>query len=151
MDNKPPVRLGISKLYRDATESVGQRLPHLNINPNVISLIGFLFTFATVALIRIYPLNVLTLVFSLVFDWLDGVYARKLNKTSYRGYMIDVTLDHVANILLSLALLYSAIGQIFLFLCIINIILLYVSLAKGKHIMLPLRFIIFVLLLLRIA
>lgn len=150
MGDDYPKRLGISRLYRFISENLGAALPLFNVNPNLISLIGFIFTIPAIIFINFYPLNVILIFVSLILDWLDGVYARRLNKVSYRGYMIDVTLDHLANILLSIALLNAYYGKVLLTLSIVNIALLYYSLKIKRHIMFPIRMIIFLILIFRI-
>lgn len=72
-------------------------------------------------------------------DWLDGAAARALKLTSRAGWMLDVTVDRVSEVLMFIVELTN--GNWWWFAAaLFNIALSHYSVVSGKHRILPLRF-----------
>jgi phosphatidylglycerophosphate synthase len=77
----------------------------------------------------------------LMADWLDGATARRQGLVGRRGYVADVAVDRTSEPLLFLADRKSTLGRALLGLWVLNAALAVVSLARGRHLALPLRFV----------
>lgn len=73
-----------------------------HINPNIFTLIGFLINLVASYLVitRRWFLAGLMIIFSGLFDLLDGVAARNLNKVTNFGAFLDSVLDRYSDLLL---------------------------------------------------
>ncbi|MBN2541332.1 CDP-alcohol phosphatidyltransferase family protein [bacterium] len=85
----------LEKRYLKIVEKVGSPFISLGISPNFFTLIGLVFAFLTgIIFYRGYMLvGGLMLWFAGFFDNLDGVIARKSNKVTNFGALLDSTLD----------------------------------------------------------
>ena len=71
----------------------------------------------------------------LLLDALDGVVARSKGQTGSRdGWMVDVAVDRISEIIICLAL-----SRVFILLTIVNLGLAFLSCHYKKHVIVPLR------------
>jgi len=72
------------------------------ISPNQISAIGFVATLISALLIykNLFLLASMTVLIHLICDGLDGHIARKYNKASQLGFLIDHVLDRLSDLIL---------------------------------------------------
>ena len=100
----PQVRKAIA--YR-GTEPVVQLLAKMPISPNTITWLGFLLTIGAAVLIATGHLLAagLLVLFAGLFDILDGALARRINRTTRFGGILDSTLDRLSEATLLLGIL----------------------------------------------
>ena len=100
----PQVRKTIA--YR-VTEPVVQLLAKMPISPNALTWFGFLLTVGAAALIATGHLLAagLLVLFAGLFDMLDGALARRTNRTTRFGGILDSTLDRLSEAALLLGIL----------------------------------------------
>jgi len=124
----PQVRKTIA--YR-ITEPVVQLLAKMPISPNTITWLGFLLTVGAAALIATGHLLAagLMVLFAGFFDILDGALARRTNRTTRFGGILDSTLDRLSEAALLL-------GILVLFLLVEEQSVLFTLLAKKWSILL---------------
>ena len=124
----PQVRKTIA--YR-ITEPVVQLLATTPISPNAITWLGFLLTVGAAALIATGHLLAagLMVLFAGFFDILDGALARRTNRTTRFGGILDSTLDRLSEAALLL-------GILVLFLLVEEQSVLFTLLAKKWSILL---------------
>ena len=84
--------------------------------------------------------------FVLFFDVIDGVVARMRGVTSDSGYITDVSLDRVSE-----AIIFYSLSRICIILVILNTALTLYSYKFEKHIILPIRQGLFILLLIKVT
>jgi phosphatidylglycerophosphate synthase len=94
-------------------------------------------------------LNVALILVIILADWLDGSTARRYNRGSRAGYMIDVVTDRVSEAFIFAAEAETTIGQIFFLLWLVNLALAFYSVSSNRHTSLPLRFVYLVVLIAR--
>ena len=108
----PQVRKTIA--YR-ITEPVVQLLAKMPISPNTITWLGFLLTVGAAALIATGHLLAagLMVLFAGFFDILDGALARRTNRTTRFGGILDSTLDRLseASLLLGILVLFLLVEE----------------------------------------
>jgi len=111
------------------------KLPWPNINPSCITIlaiplsIAFIFSWADN---KILAIVILFLV--IIFDWLDGVVARKYSRASYKGWLIDTITDRFSE-----GIIFIFFGGIWFYLFLVNILLNVISGFLKKNLILPLR------------
>ncbi|MFH1445560.1 MAG: CDP-alcohol phosphatidyltransferase family protein [Nanoarchaeota archaeon] len=120
---------------REALDKIFLKLPLPKINPNTISAASII-----TSLLFVFSLNysallafVLILI-TLLFDWLDGLVAKKHRLASEEGYMVDVTADRMSEGIMFLPFFMPW----FLFFAVNNVLALW-GFKKNKHIIMPLR------------
>lgn len=129
-----PVKLNWVKTIRKYLDGAVIRLPLPNVDPNIISVLSVLFII--IALIfhdHIWWLFTWVLL-SLIFDWLDGVIARKHKRATKKGYLIDVYCDR-----LSEGLLFIVFFNPWFYFFIVNLFLTVYSWKTKIHFVLALR------------
>lgn len=121
--------------------SFGERfIPIPDVNPSWWSLSGLLGTI--VYLYLEHPVTrFLVVLFTWVTDWYDGATARKYDKVTREGYLVDDVIDRFSEGFIFLAdAPHSATARIFFLLWIVNCALTIWSVANHTHRVLPLRF-----------
>ena len=107
-----PVRKAASGYF---TEPVVRLLAGTPVTPNILSWFGFALAVAAAVLIATDYLIIagLVVVFGGYFDMLDGALARRTNRVSRFGSVLDSTLDRVSEgvLLLGVLVLFSARGS----------------------------------------
>ncbi len=108
----PQIRKTIA--YR-ITKPVVQLLATMPISPNTITWLGFLLTVGAAALIATGHLLAagLMVLFAGLFDILDGALARRTNRTTRFGGILDSTLDRLseATLLLGILVLFLLVEE----------------------------------------
>ena len=143
-----PSRLPLASPYRSLLTLLEKRifLPDINLSYyhtlGIVLSVLYLYT-------RTPWLKVAIVVLVLGADWLDGATARRYNRGSRAGYMIDVVTDRVSEAFIFSAESDTTIGQIFFLLWLVNLILAFYSVHSNKHSSLPLRFVYLVILIAR--
>ncbi|HIQ50168.1 MAG TPA: hypothetical protein EYH56_03160 [Nanoarchaeota archaeon] len=135
--------MGYWSKYYSKLDKYFEKLP--KINPDFISLssviLSVVFVYININLFNSHLVNLLLLFLILVLDYLDGVFARKINK---KDEHIDIACDRISELaIFSVPFLYHLLPLV-----IFNIILSVIKLKKNIRfpIVLPLRqgvFIIF--------
>jgi phosphatidylglycerophosphate synthase len=119
-----------------------------DVNPSYYHALGL-----ALSLLYLYAgvpwLKIVIIVLVLWADWLDGATARRYNRGSRAGYIIDVVTDRVSEAFMFAAEADTAPGQIFFLLWLINLALAFYSVHSNKHSSLPLRFVYLVVLIAR--
>ena len=147
MDNIPG-RRSVALPYRSLLTFLEKRVLLPDINPSYYHALGialsvlYLFT-------RTPWLNIALILVIILADWLDGATARRYNRGSRAGYMIDVVTDRVSEAFIFAAAAETAIGQIFFLLWLVNLALAFYSVYSNRHTSLPLRFVYLVVLIAR--
>ena len=97
------------------TEPVVQLLATMPISPNTLTWLGFLLTVGAAALVATGHLLAagLLVLFAGFFDMLDGALARRTNRTTRFGGVLDSTLDRLseAALLLGILVLFLLAGE----------------------------------------
>lgn len=135
-------KLGLVNKLRDNLDRIGLALPLPNVHPNVISGISIITSFAFLASFGFSViLSLLFLILTLLLDWFDGLVAKKFFRTSEEGYLADITSDR-----LSEGIMFVIFFPWFC-LFVLNCALSLMSVARRKHVILPLRhlFVIYLL------
>ena len=135
-----PKRQAIALPYRSVLASFEKRIYLPNIMPS------YYHVFALAASISFFYIDVtwvkvLVLTLILVADWADGATARRNNRCSRSGYMIDVVTDRASEGLIFTAGADMPLGQVFYLLWLVNLGLAYYSIRSDRHLSLPLRFV----------
>jgi len=101
-------RRTLGKYFADPVVTV---LEKTHITPNALTVIGMLITFVAAALVALkHPFAAgWVVLFAGLFDMLDGALARRTNKVSKFGGVLDSTLDRVseASVLIGIAVFYA--------------------------------------------
>jgi len=101
-------RRTLGKYFADPVVTV---LEKTHITPNALTVIGMLITFVAAALVALkHPFAAgWVVLFAGLFDMLDGDLARRTNKVSKFGGVLDSTLDRVseASVLIGIAVFYA--------------------------------------------
>ena len=138
MDNIPQ-RRAITLPYRSVLLFIEKRVYLPNIAPSYYSVFSLVasaaFPFVQAARVRVAGLALI-----LIADWADGATARRYNRSSRSGYIIDVATDRASEGLIFTAAGNTTVGRVFSALWLVNIGLAYYSIRSGHHTSLPLRF-----------
>jgi phosphatidylglycerophosphate synthase len=139
MDNIPQRRT-VALPYRSLLAYVEKRIYLPNITPSYYHVFGLI---ASVLFLYIQAtwVKVLVLALILVADWADGATARRYNRCSRSGYLLDVVTDRASEGLIFAAGAGTVAGQVFYALWLVNLGLAYYSVRSGRHSSLPLRFV----------
>jgi len=101
-------RRTLGKCFADPVVTV---LEKTHITPNALTVIGMLITFVAAALVALkHPFAAgWVVLFAGLFDMLDGALARRTNKVSKFGGVLDSTLDRIseASVLIGIAVFYA--------------------------------------------
>ncbi|MGD1039254.1 MAG: CDP-alcohol phosphatidyltransferase family protein [Dehalococcoidales bacterium] len=101
-------RRTLGKYFADPVVTV---LEKTHITPNALTVIGMLITFVAAALVALkHPFAAgWVVLFAGLFDMLDGALARRTNKVSKFGGVLDSTLDRIseASVLIGIAVFYA--------------------------------------------
>jgi phosphatidylglycerophosphate synthase len=130
---------------RRGTDRIGLALPLPNVNPNVVSGLSIVTSMLFVVSFPFFSFAAVVFLFmTILLDWFDGLIAKKFRRMSEEGYIVDVTSDR-----LSEGIIFSAVFFPWFFLFVLNCLLTIRSVAKKRHIVLPLRhlFLIYLILL----
>lgn len=120
---------------RNATDAILMALPLPNINPNTISGLSIITSMLFLLLVRRYPFAALVfLIMTLIFDWADGVIAKKFGTASEEGYLADVASDRFSEGIIFLVFFFP-----WFYFFSLNCLLAIISVRKNRHIILPLR------------
>ena len=108
MANLEGMRRGLGKYF---TEPVVTVLVKTHLTPNAVTCLGLLITIAAAVLISLNHAFAagFVVLFAGLFDMLDGALARRTNKVTKFGGVLDSTLDRVseAAVLIGIAVLYA--------------------------------------------
>jgi CDP-diacylglycerol--glycerol-3-phosphate 3-phosphatidyltransferase len=106
-------RRTLGKYFADPVVTV---LEKTHITPNALTVIGMLITFVASALVALkHPFAAgWVVLFAGLFDMLDGALARRTNKVSKFGGVLDSTLDRVseASVLIGIAVFFANRGSV---------------------------------------
>jgi len=119
---------------RNGIDKIGVVMPLPNVSPNALSGLSIVFSLLFVLTLGRPFVALALLACILMFDWLDGMVARKYNKTSEEGYLIDVASDRLSEAVVFLPFFFP-----WFFLFSFNCILALLAVKRSKHIILPLR------------
>ena len=140
-----PGRRSVALPYRSLLTFLEKRLFLPDINPSYYHTLGI-----ALSVLYLYTqtpwLKVVIIVVVLWADWIDGATARRYNRGSRAGYIIDVVTDRVSEAFIFSAEADTSLGQIFFLLWFINLALAFYSVYSNKHSSLPLRFVYLVVL-----
>ena len=144
-----PKRQAIALPYRAVLSFFEKRIYLPNITPS------YYHVFALVASVSFFYIEatwvkVVMLALILVADWADGATARRYNRCTRSGYLVDVVTDRASEGLIFAAGAGTLLGQVFFLLWPINLGLAYYSIHSGRHFSLPLRF-VYMLVLIRMG
>ncbi len=139
-----PKKMGWVDSFRRITDKHLLNIPWPNINPTVISMLS------VAAAILFVLLNgqdytrtgFCLLLLNLIFDWLDGLIARRHQRESRRGWITDSLADRASELVI-----FGIVGQPWFSLFIINTLMVFYSVRFNKTLIIPARqiFIIFYL------
>ena len=108
MANLEGIRRGLGKYF---TEPIVTVLVKTHLTPNAVTCLGLLITIAAAVLISLNHAFAagFVVLFAGLFDMLDGALARRTNKVTKFGGVLDSTLDRVseAAVLIGIAVLYA--------------------------------------------
>jgi CDP-diacylglycerol---glycerol-3-phosphate 3-phosphatidyltransferase len=108
MANLEGIRRGLGKYF---TEPIVTVLVKTHLTPNTVTCLGLLITIAAAVLISLNHAFAagFVVLFAGLFDMLDGALARRTNKVTKFGGVLDSTLDRVseAAVLIGIAVLYA--------------------------------------------
>ena len=145
-----PKRNALAIPYRVLLQFFEKWVKLPNINPSFYNLAGI-----GLSILYLYThthwLKIAIIFLICLFDWFDGATARRHNKCSRSGYIIDNTTDRVSEAFIFTTEAGTVLGQIFYVLWLCNLVLAFFSVYSNKHTSLPLRFAFMLLLLLKIA
>lgn len=112
------------------------RLPLPRVHPNLVSVFS-VFTSVLFLLCFLEGLRMLALfflLFTLLLDWMDGLIAKKYAICSKHGYLVDMISDR-----LSEGITFIPFIVPWLYLSLLNFVLVFVGIAVSRHVVLPLR------------
>ena len=139
-----PSRFRVALLVKKVFDAILAKIPFLKkLDPDVVSGLSLISSLPTYIYLMVGPTvpAIVSLVIVLFLDVLDGVIARVKGQASLRGWIVDVSVDRVSEVLISLAL-----GRLFTLVVVINIYLSLYSYRNKKHIILPIRQVLLLLL-----
>ncbi|MCK5023615.1 MAG: CDP-alcohol phosphatidyltransferase family protein [Candidatus Aenigmarchaeota archaeon] len=126
---------------RSSLDKIAHIFPLPDINPNIVSGISVLLSMLFVLSIKFSALLSIGIIFIvLLLDWFDGVIARKFNRETKSGYIVDMTSDRMSE-----GIIFSVFFFPWFYLFTINCFLTLFSVAKKRHVVLPLRHIFIIL------
>ncbi len=134
-----PKRLAFVKIYRGLYQSWEKYIPIPEVNPSIYQVIGLILSFG-VLVTEIRSVKFLLVLMVIISDWYDGATARKMKIDSESGYMTDVVIDRLSEMIMFYPLIGGWWTNLWFGLAIINVGLSFVSYKIGKHYILPLRF-----------
>ena len=141
-----PSRFRISLIFKQIIDKILNRFPFFKrFNKNNISGLSLVCSLVFYLLIskRIMIWCIAVLILVLFLDVLDGSVARvKGQASSEEGWIVDVSVDRMSEALMSLAL-----SRVYILLVISNIGLVFYSYKNKKHVILPLRQLLLLILL----
>ncbi len=143
MDN--PVKLNWVIAVRERVDRLIDPIPLPNISPNIVSVASVV----AMAMIFIWRDSIWWvfsfILLSILLDWFDGLIARRHNRVSARGYIVDSVCDRASELLLVLAFFQTSFLLIYAF--VLNIVLAFVSWKTKLNLLIPLRllFLLFIL------
>ena len=127
-------KFGFVNRFRSKLDRIGLALPLPDVHPNVISGMSVITSFAFLAFLRFSLVTSFSfLILTLLLDWFDGLTAKKFFRDSEEGYLADMASDR-----LSEGIMFSVFFPWF---CLFaaNCLLAMVSVARRRHVVLPLR------------
>lgn len=128
-------KLKYVRKIREITDYIFLKLPLPKVNPNIISGLSILTSLLFILSLKYSLILAFVLIIStLLFDWFDGLIAKKYSLCSDEGYIVDVTSDR-----LSEGIMFIPFFIPWFYLFVLNSILTVFSFAKNKHIIIPLR------------
>jgi hypothetical protein len=141
-----PSRFRISLIFKQIIDKILNRFPFFKrFNKNNISGLSLVCSLVFYLLIsrRMMIWCIAVLILVLFLDVLDGSVARvKGQASSEEGWIVDVSVDRISEALVSLAL-----SRVYILLVISNIGLVFYSYKNQKHVILPLRQLLLLILL----
>ena len=140
-----PGRHSITFHYRTLLTSLEKYLFLPDINPSWYNALAIAFSIFYLYT-RSSWLKVIVILLINWVDWLDGATARRYNRESREGYIIDIMTDRVGEAFIFAAEADTATGQFFFLLWLINMAFTFYSVYSNKHTSLPLRYVYLVVL-----
>lgn len=136
---KLPERLKIAGWYRSQYQSIEPKIRLPRINPSIYQVLAIVLSFAFVLNSIVWVRFALGLMIVLS-DWLDGATARRYGVAGEMGYMIDVAVDRLSELIMFFPLVSGPWSVLWFGLAVINLMLSFLSFKTEKHMILPLRF-----------
>jgi phosphatidylglycerophosphate synthase len=134
-----PGRRPVASAHRKVLSAIENRVPLPDIHPSWYEVLALassiLYLFAWTPAQRIALVTI-----ALLADCLDGATARRHQRTSRAGYIIDVMTDRASEAFIFTAAVGSTLGPVFFLLWLVNCALAFYSMRTNRHTALPLRF-----------
>lgn len=118
-----------------------------HINPNIWTAAMMLPSLLFVYVAFLKPWNILCIILAMLFDWLDGAYARKRKSTSLNGHIIDISFDKLSEVLIITAFIGTWFGIVLFAIFLANLYYTKRIFTTNQHFHINLRFIVIVYLL----
>ena len=109
------------------------------INPSVYQVVALFLSFLFLSLDGKVSKVVLLLII-LLMDWWDGATARRYGLANEMGYMIDVVVDRLSEMIIFFPVFGGVTATVWFTLALLNILFSFVSYRTGRHVAMPLRF-----------
>lgn len=136
---KLPERLKLASWYRSVYQKLEPKMWVPKVNPSVYQVIAILLSFIFLVS-RESGIRFLLAFVIICLDWWDGATARRYGLAGEEGYMIDVVVDRLSELVMFFPLYGGVPGIIWFVLSLVNLIMSFVSYKTGRHAILPLRF-----------
>lgn len=141
-----PSRSRAALFFKIVIDTILTRVPFLRrLDANMISGLSLVCTLAGYLLIshRMLISCFVALFLALFMDALDGVVARVRGQaSSEEGWVVDISVDRVSEALISLAL-----SRVYILLAVLNVGLAFYSYKSKKHVIIPVRHLLLLMLL----
>jgi len=126
----------IKQKFERIIEPVGNIFLKLRLDPNIITLLGFLLSLVAIVSLAItgsLPVFLVVFIFASFMDSIDGFVARKTNRVTSFGAFLDSTLDRVTDALMALPLyIVSLLNFYEVFLLVLGEFLVSYTRARGE-------------------
>lgn len=136
---KLPERLKFAAWYRSVYQRLEPKLWVPNVNPSVYQVIALVLSFVFL-LYRDDLMRFILALLIILLDWYDGATARRYGLSGETGYMIDVVVDRLSELIMFFPLYGGTFTIVWFVLSMINLALSFVSYKTGRHTIMPLRF-----------
>lgn len=134
-----PQRLGLAKMYRSVYQSWERYMPVPKVNPSVYQVLALVLSFG-VLIVEGKWMKFLLVLAIILCDWWDGATARKLKIDTEAGYMTDVAIDRLSEMVMFYPITGGVLAELLFGVAILNVALSFISYRIGRHYVLPLRF-----------
>ena len=133
-------KLKYVKEFRKIMDYYPLKLPLPRINPNIISGLSIITALLFILSLKYSKfLAFILIIVTLLFDWFDGLIAKKHNLGSEKGYIVDVAADRISE-----GIMFIPFFVPWFYLFTLNCFLTLFSFIKYKHIIMNLRIVFMV-------